>query len=270
MTTGVAAGFSWADGPAGRTLHADALTGLARHAFTTRDLSFRDEGAVADYRRLAAAFELEPGAIHRVRQVHGREVLVVPADAGAPGEDTGERAAADAVVVMRPGEVACVRVADCVPILLADTRHRAVAAVHAGWRGSCIGVIGETIAALAEAGVPPGGLVAAVGPSIGACCYQVDDRVRTTFLGMTPAAAAWFTEDGPGRWRLDLWQAAVDQLEDAGVPPNAIHVARLCTADHPTVCFSYRREGPAAGRLAAAIQMPRDDAARPAPATARS
>ncbi len=248
MTTAVDEHFRWVSTPAGRTLQTPALQPLASHLFTSRDLSFRGANAEADYARLCASFRLRSDRLVFVRQVHGRAVLVV-----RPGERV-DNAEADAIVSTDPERAIAVRVADCVPILLADVRQRAVAAVHAGWRGTCAGVASATVEAMGRLGIPPTDLVAAIGPSIGPCCYQVDERVRRAFLPMTPRAVTWFTDDDECRWRLDLWRANVDQLEESGVQPAAIHVARYCTKDHLDTCFSYRAEGPGAGRMIAAIR----------------
>ena len=249
MTTDGHDRFHFGDSPANRVLRAAALA-FVPHLITTRDLTCRGAAEQDDYARIAAALDVRPADLVTVRQVHGRAVLVIRPGSPAPAD-----ASADAVVSLDPSRAVAVRVADCVPILLADRRGRGVAAVHAGWRGTCAGVAGAVVGALTEAGIPPADLVAAIGPSIGACCYQVDDRVRTTFLGMTPDAAAWFAEDGPGHWRLDLWAANADQLEAAGVPPASIHQSRMCTFDLADDFFSYRRDGAGTGRIVAAIRQ---------------
>jgi YfiH family protein len=264
VTTAVAPGFEWHESAAGRVLQSSRLAALAPHVFTTRDRRFRDDTTTDDEARLAATLGMPPARVIRARQVHGRTVLV------ATSEDLSPDREADAIVTLDPTVAIAVRVADCVPILMADRHGRAVAAVHAGWRGACAGVVIAAVEALAERGVAPADLVVAIGPSIGACCYQVDDRVRNAFLACTPAlrrssgqalrrsagqAASWFTADGPGHWRLDQWRANVDQLVSAGVPADAIAVSGVCTADHLDTCFSYRKEGPATGRMVAAIRI---------------
>jgi YfiH family protein len=246
-------GFRWTAGEAGWTLQSATIESEARHAFTSRDLTFLPPSIEADRTRLAHS--IGTGQLVLVKQVHGRRVAVI-----RPGEAFDGPLEADAIISLDPSRGVAVRVADCVPLLLADRGGRAVAAVHAGWRGTCAGIAVAVVEQLQELGVVAKDIVAALGPSIGPCCYQVDDQVRTAFLGMTPDAAAWFTEDGPGHWRLDLWQANIDQLVGAGVPFSQAHAVRLCTADHLESCYSHRKEGAGTGRMAAAIVL-RADAA---------
>jgi hypothetical protein len=183
--------------------------------------------------------------------------------------------AADILYSDDPALAIAVQAADCLPLLFADSRTGAVAAAHAGWRGLAQGVPSSAVRTLEEQfGSRPSDLVVAVGPSIGACCYEVGDEVRHGFLeaGFSPGLLSrWFLDAPrqsnenppstpvprplrPGRRYLDLWEASRQQLEAAGVPPAQICVAGLCTASHPRLFCSYRRDGGGAGRLAGAIR----------------
>jgi hypothetical protein len=216
-------------------------------------LRFTGARAEDDYGRVAACFDLDADCVVRVRQAHGRDVCVVRPDVPvAPAQN------ADAIVSLDPARVISVRVADCVPVLIADRGSRLVAAVHAGWRGMAAGAIGAALAAIAREGVAPADLVCAIGPAIGPCCFQVDEVVRHRFRDGPPASDAWFADDGPGHWRLDLWRAAAEQLRAAGVPGDAVHAARRCTADDPVAWYSHRRDGGGTGRMVAAIRLTAD------------
>jgi polyphenol oxidase len=172
-----------------------------------------------------------------------------------PGE-AHERPRADGLVSGDPSLMLSVRVADCAALLIADSRRGAVAAVHAGWRGTAAGIAAAAVAQLRKLhGSDPRDLVAALGPSIGPCCYTVGEELREAFrrAGQDDVdLGRWFRVDE--RLELDLWTANRDQLEAAGVPGSAIHVSGLCTACHPEWFYSYRREGTAAGRLVGFIR----------------
>jgi YfiH family protein len=142
-------------------------------------------------------------------------------------------------------------------LLIADKRTGAVAAAHAGWRGLAAQVPIETVTALTRAfGSRAEDLLAAVGPAIGPCCYEVGDDVREAMARVFAGRdTSWFTAGrSSGKWMFDTWASARAQLEAAGLPPNQVFEAGLCTASHPEAFCSYRRDGPPAGRIAAAIR----------------
>jgi hypothetical protein len=247
--------FSWSPQPWGLVLTCRPLAGAAAHGWTTRQLRLQGSEAAcaAEWSRLAAANGVPLQAVRLVSQVHGATI------AHARHEDGPTRPTADGVVSRDPAVLLSVRVADCVPILMADPRTGAVAAVHAGWRGTAAGIAAAAVTRLADAfGSNPAHIVAALGPSIGPCCYEVGRDVQDAFRGFGHARgslADWFLTTN-GSLRLDLWAANRDQLVGAGLPSTSVHAARLCTACHPDWFYSYRKEGSAAGRLLGYIRPP--------------
>jgi YfiH family protein len=274
-----AAPFEWVVTAGGAALVCRPLAAVAPHVFTTR--GWLVGGAPADggpaaarpdgergWDEVARAVEVAPSDLLQARQVHGVEVSI-----GRSGD--GERSQADILLARDEALAVAVRVADCVPLLVADVRTGAVAAVHAGWRGLAARAPVVAVRALAgEFGSRPGDLMAAFGPSIGACCYEVGSEVKQRFAASgVPSAALdrWFferpiasranprlpglpREGREGRSYFDGWAAVRDQLADAGVQPARIFGPDLCTASHPGAFCSFRRDGPGAGRMAAAIR----------------
>jgi YfiH family protein len=244
--------FEWTQAPWGVVLRCTPLIAAADHFFTTRNLTLRDQ--VDEWAAVASAIGVESEDLLLVRQVHGATVAVAPAERPRPWP----RPDADAIVSNDPTAALGIRVADCVPVLLAEESGRAVAAVHAGWRGMAQRAIIAGVAALqSRYGVRPERIIAAVGPCIGPCCYEVGDETRRALRQAGHHADMldrWFHPRPAGRFHLDLWSAARDQLEGAGVMPGNIHIAELCTKTHADVLHSYRAEGDRAGRMVAIIR----------------
>jgi YfiH family protein len=174
-------------------------------------------------------------------QVHGTAV----SDLDALGDL--DVATADAAVTRKPGTVAVVLTADCMPLLLCDRAGTRAGIAHAGWRGMAAGVIENTVAAL---GVPPGDVVAWMGPTIGPAAFEVGAEVRAAFLAVDAAAAAAFAPHTPGKFMADLYALAQQRLARAGV--SEVHGGGFCTYREPQRFFSYRRV-PASGRMGAFI-----------------
>jgi polyphenol oxidase len=248
--------FHWTTAFWGAALHCRPLEALAPHLFTTRQLTLAHAD---DYDGLAKA----AGAEHVVTltQVHGAAVCVIRR--GTPLPDS--RPEADVLVSDAPDVAIAIRAADCVPLLMADRVTGAVAAVHAGWRGTAARACVAALTAMQrEFGTQPKSIIAAIGPCIRPCCYQVGPDLVDAF-----AAAGherylidrWFSTPPPPRGsferphlRLDVALANRDQLLLAGVPEGQVYDVGLCTAMHLDVLTSYRAEKESAGRIAGVIR----------------
>jgi polyphenol oxidase len=175
-----------------------------------------------------------PTALSTLKQIHSNVVLLADQQ-GLVGEG-------DALITNSPGLAISIRTADCYPILLADTRNRAVAAIHAGWRGTAAQIVVKTLEKMrSEFGTLTGDVSAAIGPGIGVCCYEVGDEVSSQF-GVS------------GKTHLDLASENRRQLEAAGVLPKKIEALGVCTFCAERF-FSYRREKDKAGRMTSFIRI---------------
>jgi polyphenol oxidase len=155
----------------------------------------------------------------------------------------------DAILSEEPGVTVAIRTADCLPILIVDPRTRAVAAVHAGWRGVVAEIAPKATERMRlEFGSRPEDLEVAIGPGIGACCFEVGPEVAILFQGYFPER-----HDLNGRSKVDLVETVVRQLGRNGVTSSQIDALMLCSCCNPKLFESYRRDRGEAGRMVAAV-----------------
>jgi YfiH family protein len=226
------------------------------------------ENVLENRRRLQSAIGAADLKLISLKQIHSDVIHLF--DAAPPALCQG-----DASITNRSGLLLSVQTADCVPILLVDPKSRAIAAIHAGWRGTLARIVVKAIGQMQmQFKSNPADLLAAIGPSIGGCCYDVGTEVATQFLSQFPEAPEWFDEfrtgdePNPVQWLnmmppghqpppknvlLDLRKANRAQLLGAGLRSSNIFVSDLCTACRRDLLFSYRKEGPASGRLMSVI-----------------
>jgi YfiH family protein len=238
-----------------------------RHGFSTRSgggstvygqpddlnlgLTKEDDRATVQENRCLFLENIAPGhawPLRNTRQVHSDLTLHVT-DTESPLDP------ADGLTTSLQGVFLAVLTADCVPVLLADPRRRAVAAIHAGWRGTVASIVEKGVRQMQETyGSAPGDLIAAIGPSIGPCCYEVGEEVTTRFHEAFPYADDLFE----GR-NLNLWAANHRQLESAGLRPANVALLGRCTScdrtDGRRTFFSHRTENGVTGRMMSAIAV---------------
>ncbi len=215
--------------------------GISRAPFASLNVSIREgdlqEHVDRNFQIAASGFGLEKFFL--MSQVHGDRILVL-----REGEETCREGQpqADAVMTSERGIAIGIKTADCVPVLLADPVKRVIAAVHAGWRGTALQIVSKTVLKfISEFSTCPEDIIAAIGPAIGPCCYEVDLRVFEAMNGDDRQHV--FKQTGTDQWKLDLAELNRRQLLKAGLPEKNISAARLCTACRADLFFSHRKEG---------------------------
>jgi polyphenol oxidase len=241
-----------------------------RHAFSTRpggvstpygapslNLGFTkedDSASVRENRRRFTQAIAPTTTLVVPRQIHSAIIRTVTTPDNTQTPEGKATIEADGLITTLPNILLGIGTADCVPVLVADTRQRIVAAFHAGWRGSVARIVEQGLAQLRSThNSHPSDLIAAIGPSIGACCYTVGDEVRTQFSVAFPYADALFSND-LNNPHLDLWEANRRQLLQSGLDPSQITIVAQCTActrdpNGLRRFFSHRDENGHAGRM---------------------
>ncbi|MDU2066753.1 MAG: peptidoglycan editing factor PgeF, partial [Sporomusaceae bacterium] len=238
-----------------------------RHGFSTRlggtsDKPYRalnlglhtgdqKQSVVANRRRFFQAIGLPMKRAVTAQQVHGAQIAIVTDQEAGMGMEVYDEALAktDALITNVSNLPLFLCYADCVPVLIADPKEKVVAVVHAGWKGTVAKIAQKTVETMSESfGSKPENCLVGIAPSIGSCCYEVDD---TVFFELQRAFSWWGRVIQPHgkKWFLDLWQANVQQLVDAGVPKEQIVVSGQCTSCHQDLFYSHRAEHGQTGRM---------------------
>ncbi len=247
--------------------------GILKHGFSTRlggfssrpydslNLGVRtkdDEAAViANTRKLCEAAGVSFEALVITDQVHADNIRIVSAEDKGKGfireRDYSE---IDALITNEAGVPLISYYADCVPLYIVDPVKRVVALAHAGWKGTVLKIGKKTVKKMIEAfGSEAKDIIVVIGPSIGHCCYEVDETVISKFnTNFTDTSSFVFPKDN-GRFMLDLWTANSLALKEIGIKERNIVVSRLCTGCLTDMFFSHRMEGPNTGRMASIIQL---------------
>jgi polyphenol oxidase len=246
---GLTAGFTGRDG------------GVSEAPFNSLNLGLHvgdnPEAVIENRKRLADAVGIPFQAWTYGEQVHGCDVQQVEqADAGR-GTCSREDAfqAKDAFITAEQGICLAGLFADCVPLLFVDPEHSAVGLAHAGWKGTVLRVAEHTVRAMAgRFGSRPEAIHAAIGPSIGSCCYEVDEHVISRVKQEAGVAGdPYYAASGEGRYMLNLQEINRQIMIEAGIMPHHIEITMLCTGCTTEHFFSHRKENGTTGRMAAWI-----------------
>jgi YfiH family protein len=229
------------------------------HAVTTRHFNAASENKPEDLPRLAALLNIKPSAIAFCEQVH-EDSIALMTDAETANKSPSQSAPAfhvfphtDAIITNQPATMINVFTADCIPIMIADTQRKIIGVVHAGWKGTLLGIVEKAIQTFRYLHADPADLLVWLGPAIGRCCYTISNDLMAEFK----QRFAEFEDFSDGR-RLDLSKLNMLQAHRAGVPLKHISSANLCTRCHQDLFFSYRGDPQHCGRMISTMMIRSD------------
>ncbi|MCX5886183.1 MAG: peptidoglycan editing factor PgeF [Proteobacteria bacterium] len=211
------------------------------------------ECVVRNYQLVSKALGIELDSFATCKQVHGDRVIEVTEKDEAKGPFSHYHEEADAMITKVPGPVLMVRVADCIPVLFFDPVQKVIGIAHAGWRGTVKEIAAKTAEVIVSRyNSDPARILVGIGPGIGPCCYEVDERVSSLFTKGFSSGEQLITERN-GKQYLDLWEANRRQLLEVGIRAENIEVAGLCTSCQNQLLFSHRKDKGKTGRFGALI-----------------
>lgn len=234
--------------------------GVSQGQFSSMNLSFRNgdarENVLQNYERLCGAVGIDTSHLVLTRQTHTKNIAVVTrADCGI-GYSRPEFSDIDGLITNESGVALVTQFADCTPVLLCDPKKRVIANVHAGWRGTVQNIGGLAVEKMvSDFGCKREDIIAAIGPCIGPCCYEVDDPVYEAFLPLSVSLEKILTPTTAGHYQLDLREANRQLLLGAGVLADNIDVADLCTCCNAEELHSHRATAGKRGNLAAILEL---------------
>jgi YfiH family protein len=225
--------------------------GASQGDYKSLNMSFREGDeefrVLSNWDRLATAFDIPLEQFLVINQVHGDAIFVIKQHGSY--FSTRDELNYDAIVTNRTNLAICIKTADCVPVFIVDKVKKVIAVVHAGWRSSALGISAKVIKLMQnQYRTQPQDILAAIGPSIGKCCYEVDETAADAFGCHKNSEYFLFPGKKKDKWMLDLAEANRRQLMEAGVPEGNIEVSSYCTTCNQEMFFSHRGSGGITGR----------------------
>jgi polyphenol oxidase len=225
--------------------------GFSEEDYASLNISFKEgdleSKVLQNWNRLAMAFAIPLDNFLTLNQIHGDDIFVIkPYGDYLP---TDKALNYDAIVTTRENLAICIKTADCVPVFIVDRAKKIIAAVHAGWRGTALEITAKVVHLfLDKYGSYPRDILAAIGPSIGLCCFEVNEEAADSFSNLQDHGEFLFTGNRPNKWIVDLPEANRRQMINCGIPEANIDLSHLCTSCRQDLFFSHRGSGGITGR----------------------